>query len=94
MIDLTKYDKADVLIALYENSKAQGLGFLNFTPAPMTKEQANELLKDNQYFDYLQGRVMKVDLSGNELDPHLYDRDNGDGAAQAAIDTICEGSDA
>lgn len=37
------------------------------------------------YFDYLQGRVMKVDLAGDELDPRLYDRDNGEGAARRAI---------
>ena len=37
------------------------------------------------YFDYLQGRVMKVRIQGDELDPRLYDRDNGEGAAEQAI---------
>jgi len=31
---------------------------------------------------------MKVNLSGNELDPKLYDRDNGEGAAERAILTL------
>ncbi len=80
MIDLTKYDKAEVLAALFNYSKAQGILPLNPNPVSMTREEARELLKDTQYFDYLKGRVMKVDLSGDKLDPCLYDYDNGDGA--------------
>jgi hypothetical protein len=39
-------------------------------------------------FDYLKGRVMKVDLSGDEFDEGLYDRDVGDGAAARAIQSL------
>lgn len=31
---------------------------------------------------------MKVDLAGGAFDPRLYDRDNGSGAAQRAIDAL------
>jgi len=88
MINISRSDKAEVLAALYNNSHAQGMGFLHFTPEPMTADQARELLQKRTYFDYLQGRVMKVDLSGDELNPRLYDRDNGDGAAAAALASI------
>jgi len=37
------------------------------------------------YFDYLKGRVMKVDLSKDELNTALYNRDNGPNAAEDAI---------
>ena len=103
-IDLKGLDKAAVLAALYNAAKPQGLGFLHFDPAPMTVPEASILLADRQaklkefnstggnldeiYFDYLKGRVMKVDLSGDELIFWLYDRDNGEGAAQRAIDGI------
>ena len=80
--------KPAVLAVLYNNSKPQGFGFLHFDPKPMTVELAQELLDHQTYFDYLKGRVMKVDLSGDELDPFLYDRDNGQGAAERAIATI------
>lgn len=43
---------------------------------------------DSIYFDYLNGKVMKVDLGQDEFDPRLYDRDNGEGAAQRAIDNL------
>ena len=88
MIDLTNKDKAEVLAKLYNNSKPQGLGLLHFDPKPMTVEEARILLDSGQtYFDYLQGRVLKVDLSGDELNPFLYDRDNGPGAAERAINS-------
>ena len=87
-INLDKYNKADVLAALYNNSQPLGLGHLHYNPAKMTRAQAEELLDDQTYFDYLLGRVMKIDLSGSTLNPVFYDRDNGQGAAQAAINSI------
>ncbi len=85
-IDISKLDKAEVLVVLYNNSKQLGMGFLNpHGREPLTKEQAAELLKETSYFDYLAGRVMKVNLSGDTFDPRLYDRDNGDGAAADAL---------
>lgn len=85
MIDISKLNKADVLVALYNNSKPLGLGFLHSEKNNMTREEAEELLKSQTYFDYLKGRVMKVDLSKDQFSTLLYDRDNGDGAAHRAI---------
>lgn len=86
MIDLKGKDKAEVLAKLYNASKPLGMGFLQADGDDMTTEQARELLDAGQtYFDYLKGRVMKIDLSGDELDPRLYDRDNGQGAAASAL---------
>lgn len=78
--------KAEVLAKLYNASHPQGMGFLHFRPESMTVAEAEKLLKEQTYFDYLRGRVMKVDLSKDEFHPGLYDRDNGEGAAQRAID--------
>lgn len=87
-INLSGLNKGEVLAALYNASKPLGMGFMHFDPAPMQAEEAESLLKGQTYFDYLKGRVMKVDLSGEELDPYLYDRDNGQGAAQRVIDSL------
>lgn len=86
-IDISKFDKADVLVALHKRARQQGLGFLR-SGEYVTRERATELLKTTTYFDYLEGRVMKVSLKGNELDPRLFDRDNGVGAAAEAIASI------
>lgn len=88
MIDISNYDRADVLRVLYNNAKVQGMGFLQYEPGDMTYAEAVQYLAARKYFDYLSGRVMKVDLSSDELDPQLYDRDNGDGAAQSAISVL------
>lgn len=78
-IDISKLDKAEVLAALYNHSKPLGLGLIHYDPNPMSVEEARFLLKEQSYFDYLKGRVMKIDLSTNQLDPWGYDRDNGKG---------------
>lgn len=78
-------NKAAILAALYNSSKVQGMGFLQAKGGQMTEPEAAELLKEGTYFDYLHGKVMKVELSGDELNPRLYDRDNGEGAAERAI---------
>lgn len=89
-MDISKYNKAEVLAALYNNSKPQGFGFMQSSPLDMTKSEAEELLSQSTYFDYLQGRVMKICLEPDttELDTRLYNQDNGHKAAERAIESI------
>jgi len=85
-MNISNMNKAEVLATLYNNSKPLGMGFMQFTSEGMTTQEAQELLDSGQvYFDYLKGRVMKIDLSGNELDTWLYNRDNGDNAAEKVL---------
>ena len=88
LLNITGIDKADLLAALYNNSRTQGLGFLSAKPGNMTRDEAAELLKETPRFDYLHGRVMKVNLSKDEFDPWLYDRDLGQGAAQRVVEAL------
>jgi hypothetical protein len=85
MIDISTISKGAALAALYNRSEPQGLGILQFDPRPMTEDEANAILAEQQNFDYLKGRVMKVDLTGDPFDPWRYDRDNGEGSAARAI---------
>ena len=85
-IDISNMNKAEVLASLYNRSHTQGLGILQAKPGYMTTEEAQTLLDSGQtYFDYLHGKVMKVDLSGDSFSPRLYDRDCGEGAAEHAL---------
>ena len=87
MVHYNGLTKAEVLCALYNNAKCQGLGFLHYKAENMTIEEAEKLLRTTTDFDYLYGRVMKVNLSGDKgFEEWLYDRDNGKGAAQRALD--------
>jgi hypothetical protein len=91
LISLNGLDKAAVFAALYNGAKAQGLGFLSYDPEPMTPEQAREQFGDcNGDYDYINGRVMKVDLSGEAIDPSGYDRDNGNGSAARIVEELRE----
>jgi len=85
-MDIAGLSKATVLATLYNNAKPLGMGYLHFDPQPMTDAEAQALLDEGQtYFDYVKGRVMKVDLSKDELRTGLYNRDNGPDAAETAL---------
>lgn len=85
MIDISGLNKAEVLAVLYNSSQAQGMGLVQSNPKTLTIEEAQGLLAKQSYFDYLKGRVLKVELSGDTLCSARYDRDNGIGAAERAI---------
>lgn len=93
VVDLKGLDKAAVLAALYNGAKPLGASFLQYDPTPMNIEEARALLEKTKGFDYLNGRVMKVDLSGDQMESRLYDRDNGENSAKAFIDSLRETSD-
>lgn len=94
MVDIKDLDKAKVLKALWDHSHAQGLSFLGLPEGGYTLEDAQAAIDErnkNEWplnFDYVAGHVIKCDISGDEFDERLYDRDCGTGAAQAAIDEL------
>lgn len=99
MIDIKGIYKPRLLQELYNRSHQQGLGLLDPKGAvDMTIEEATSIVnlclvhpdKWPLTFDYLNGRVMKVNISGDEMDPFGYDRDNGEGAAESVVDFIRE----
>lgn len=89
MVNIKGLKKSEVLIALYNNSKIQGLGSLQAINRDLTIDEATALLKKDTYFDYLYGKVMKIDLSSDiEFDEWGYDRDNGQGSAKQVIEKL------
>ena len=97
MIQTNPLTKAQVLATLYNASRPLGMGFLHYTPEPMSDKEAQEILNTGQdYFDYLKGRVMKISLKEDgQFEGGLYDRDNGAGAAQRAVSAaIAKGENA
>ena len=90
-INISALPKDEVLAALYNASQRQGLGVLQPIRNPMTALQASVLLmsNDRQSFDYLYGKVLKLNLHNDSTKEGLfvggYDRDNGEGAAAKAL---------
>lgn len=86
MISFKKEKRAEILATLFNNARTQGLGWLHYDKQHlMTTEEADNLLKETDYFDYLEGRVMKVKIKEDSFEERLYDRDNGQGAAYEAV---------
>jgi hypothetical protein len=89
MVNIKGLKKSTVLIALYNEAQVQGMGIFAPFQKQITEDEAEEMLKRSTYFDYLNGRVMKIDLkSDEEFEEWLYDRDNGSGSAQRIIDEL------
>lgn len=88
MVNYHPLTTAMALCALYNKAKVQGLGILQYKAGDMPLDEAKELVSDNDYFDYVYGRVLKVRLSKDSqvFDERFYDRDNGEGAAQKDIE--------
>ena len=88
-VSIAGLDKARVLVALYNHSIPQG--FEIFGPeflGNMTIRRARKYTSRTLDFDYVDGRVIKTDISGDVADTWLYDRDNGDDAGLRAIQTL------
>ena len=89
MVDIKGLDKAELLLELWHNSRANGMSPLFGTRAP-SLEECRKALENDPYVDYFFGRVIKTDFSGDETEDWLFDRDNGDGAFQQAVDNLRE----
>lgn len=79
-----------ILAGLYNAARPQGMGFLHYEPIPMTEEKARQTLtKYGRYFDYLHGRVMKIEITNDGVGhTGLYNRDNGDGTAELVLESL------
>ena len=87
-VNIAGMDKAAVMAALHKYSKAAGLGVLHDI-GPMDVDACRMYIaRYGLCTEYVGGRVMKVDLSGDTFNSWLYDRDNGRGRAQCAVDTL------
>jgi hypothetical protein len=90
-ISIQGLNKAKVLAALYNHAKSGGMGAIEYDPKHiMTEEEAVTILQKDTEFQWLKGRIMKINMSSDkEIDPWRYDRDNGgDGTAAKIIDAL------
>ena len=87
-ISLLGLNKADVLAALFNAAMIRDLKKQSTRIKAMGREEASELLKKSSFIDVIDGRSLKIVLSGNVLDPSYYDSLNGDGLARKVIDGL------
>lgn len=95
MINIRNLSKSQVLKTLVDHASGIGVnpiaaGLAIKLPS-MTMEAAQAEINNNGLtFDYVMGKPIKVDISGDEFNPWLYDRDNGQGMAQKAISALLQ----
>ena len=93
-ISIKGLNKVEILISAYNTSKPLGAGFLdpNYN-SNLTLEKAELLIQQsNGRLDYVQGRILKINLSSDHVDPRGYDRDNGQGAFAACVEAVRSGT--
>lgn len=103
-VNIAGLDKAELLAAFYNGARVlPGMGRFQARAGVMTREAALQVIsqgddsarmfpgtrdKSRLYFDYVFGKGLKVDLTDNEMDPWGYDRDYGQGAAEAVVNRL------
>ena len=90
-INIKGLGKAQLLAALYNNAKL--LIPSAAKPGIMTEEDAQKIIdeRNNTKIDYVYGRIMKIDISGDEIDPWGYDRDNGEDTVAQIVKQLRDG---
>jgi hypothetical protein len=95
VIGIKDADKAEVLMHLYNYADMSGANpnpivqDLQRALPRMSLEHARAIRPDHpQGFDYIGAKSVKVNLSGDEFDAWMYDRDNGEGAARRALQGV------
>lgn len=85
-IDISGIDKAELLAALVNGTQSVGMGRLQDN-GPITIEQARGWLDESMTlsFDYVAGRPIKTDISGDTARVRLYDRDAGEGTFACVV---------
>ncbi len=88
-VDISGIDKKALLRGLYSMARTpQGSRVFQYVQNdPLSDSAAEEILEMGD-IEYLRGRVMKIDISGDSVDTFLYDRDNGAGAAEEVINGL------
>jgi hypothetical protein len=86
-VDISGLDRLELLHRLWERSSpALFFSLESLDPPKWDEKTAAEALERNR-IDYLMGRAIKCRFDEtNQVDPRLYDRDNGQGAFKKVVD--------
>lgn len=88
MVDISGIEKRDLLKALWMNSNSASFFTLSGTSPPDLSEKDIDKAIEKRRIDYLCGRVIKMDISGDTVDPWNYDRNNGNGSVQKIVNVL------
>ncbi len=86
-MNISNLYKPKVLAALFNAAKPLGMGRLHYRPEHIMDDQEAEKLLDSgqTWFDYHEGRLMKINMATDEINTWGYNRDNGENSAENAV---------
>ena len=87
MISIKGLCKITILKKMWERTNIATFILIHGTRAPSFDEKSAEKAVTG-YIDYFCGRPIKIDLSKDEVNPRLYDRDAGQGTFEQIISEI------
>jgi hypothetical protein len=90
LIDISMFNNDYLKLSLFQMLVNNSTSQTNFITTDMDLTQYEMALRciNNGYIDRFNGRVIKADLRGPTLDGRLYNRDNGNGAAERIVKFI------
>ena len=88
VINISKKNKAALLVALYNNSLPVGIVFNYYDFPKMTIQDSEKLLAKTKCFDYINGHVIFINFNSDFYDTRIYNITNGYYAAERAIDSV------
>ena len=91
-IDISMFNNDFLKLSLFQMLVNNSTNQTNFITTDMDLTQYEMVLRciNNGYIDRFNGRAIKADLRGPTFDGRLYNRDNGNGAAERIVKFIRE----
>jgi hypothetical protein len=91
-IDISMFNNDFLKLSLFQMLVNNSTSQTNFITTDMDLTQYEMALRciNNGYIDRFNGRAIKADLRGPTFDGRLYNRDNGNGAAERIVKFLRE----
>jgi hypothetical protein len=88
MLDISGLNKVELLKRLWEKQIVAGFFKFSGLPSPAFDKKEAESAVKKGYIDYFCGRAIKTDLSKNEVDTWLYNRDAGNNVFEEIVEVM------
>jgi len=91
-IDISMFDTDALKLSLFYALIKSSVSTAYFMQVDLDLSNYSDTLRSIKkgYIDYFNGRVFKADISGKLFDAGLYNRDNGQGAAERIVSNLRE----
>lgn len=86
-IDISALEPAWVLKALYDAARPAALHG-GYPRGDMSLEDAEQLVEESNYFSFVNGRALHIDITPTLLEVGKYDAANGRGCALDALEPL------